>query len=95
MKIKYKDLPNGPNSISFTPNPNLKLLVWFAMNFNKEESICGGDEKPMTGPDSLNFSSCSTSSNKNESFNCEAGLSELWRDEEGKIWKTDNEGVGA
>jgi hypothetical protein len=40
------------------------------------------------------YSGCKSSSNKEEGFSCEAGLSNEWADEEAKIWKSDQEGVG-
>lgn len=73
----------------------MKLVVWFAMNFIKDDLVCGGDELTMTGPDAKNYVSCIGSSSKNEDFNCDAGLSGLWKDEESKIWKSDTEGIGA
>lgn len=38
---------------------------------------------------------CKSSSNKSEDFNCDAGLSAQWKDDDAAIWKSDSEGVGA
>jgi len=54
MKVAKKEVGKGLTSVALNLTPQMKLLVWFAINFNKDMTICGGDETPMTGPDSNN-----------------------------------------
>jgi hypothetical protein len=94
LKVVQKNFEKGRIRVPLQMTPTMKIMVWFGMDFGKVTLTCGGNEEEMTGPMSRIYSGCKSSSNKEEGFSCEAGLSNEWADEEAKIWKSDQEGVG-
>jgi len=73
----------------------IPMIMFFGFDSKANAPIeCGGKPIEVSNSTSKFFQSCKASTEK-EGWNCEAGFSGKNRDEEGGMWASNNEGIGA
>lgn len=73
----------------------VNLIIFFGFNSTvKKPVVCQGDELIPSLSTSQDFKSCTASSEKS-GYKCNGAFSNRMIDEEGAIWASDNEGIGA
>lgn len=100
MKIYKKKYDAGKISIPLNKSSiNVKgmpLIVWFGFDTSISSPLsCGGDEKLISDTTAASFQSCNSSSFFDSNWRCENGFSATNKDQEGDIWASKREGIGA
>ena len=100
MKIYKKKFDAGRITIQLNKSSvNVKgmpLIVFFGFDTSISSPLsCGGDEKLISDTSSSSFQSCSSSSYFDSNWKCENGFSASNKDQEGEIWASRREGIGA
>ncbi len=73
----------------------IPMIVFFGFDSKAIAPLsCLGKSTVISNPSGDTFKSCKSSSYR-EGYNCEAGFSENMRDENGGVWASMNEGIGA
>ena len=73
----------------------IPIVLFFGFDVGSASPIaCSGDEKNVSLSSSRYFKDCQASSEK-ENFKCESAFNGKLRDEEGGLWASSNEGIGA
>ncbi len=100
MKIYKKKFDAGKISIPLSKTSvnakGMPLIVFFGFDTSITSPLsCGGDEKLISDTSSSSYQSCSTSSYLDTNWKCENGFSASNKDQEGEIWASRREGIGA
>lgn len=99
IDIYQKEFSQGVVRIPLSKNGlnkhGVNLIIFFGFNSTiKKPIVCEGDELIPSLSTSVDFKSCTASSEK-PNFECEAGFSNRNIDEDKAMWASDNDGVGA
>lgn len=100
MKIYKKKFDAGKISIRLNKssiNANgMPLIVWFSFDTSISSPLsCGGEEKLISEPTASSFLNCNTSSFFDSNWKCDNGFAATNKDQEGDIWASKREGIGA
>jgi len=100
MKIYRKKFDAGKISIPLNKSSiNVKgmpLVVFFGFDTSISSPLsCGGDEKLISDPTASSFQACNSSTFLDANWKCENGFAGTNKDQEGEIWATRREGIGA
>jgi hypothetical protein len=100
MNIMKQKFDTGIVNIKLNKNgvnvKGMPMIIFFGFDNSLLSPLsCGGQEKLISDPTSDTYSSCNQSSFLDSNWRCENGLSGNNKDEEGKIWATKHEGIGA